>query len=286
MPHWLIVVVILSLISLATWIATPWLLKRRGVYVAWKTKFGPAFVFETEDEDKTAVRVLNVGGTFQSMSYTSDELWCVPVCLYHRLMAREIERAKKRRGMQQPETADARQPETADARQPFRILVLGGGGYSLPKYLIAAYDDIHVDVVEIDPAMTQLAHKHFGLDRLVKEYGLEESGRLGLICDDAMSYLASCQSSYDVIVNDAFSRKKPLQQLLQSDGMSLIQKHLLADGIYLANVMCPLEGKGSELLDQARAACEPYFDEIRVLAANPENPTKPETNVLVATLPQ
>ena len=35
-----------------------------------------------------------------------------------------------------------------------RMLVLGGGGYSFPKYALANYPDIHIDVVELDPGIT------------------------------------------------------------------------------------------------------------------------------------
>ena len=47
----------------------------------------------------------------------------------------------------------ARRGRTPD--EPLRVLVMGGGGYSLPKYLAAYVPEAHVDVVEIDPAMNR-----------------------------------------------------------------------------------------------------------------------------------
>lgn len=41
------------------------------------------------------------------------------------------------------------------------FLMIGGGGYSFPKYLLANYPDATIDVVEIDPKMTEIAKEYF-----------------------------------------------------------------------------------------------------------------------------
>ena len=40
-------------------------LRRRGVYIKLRTKFGPAIVFDSQDDDGVPIRLLNVGGKFQ-----------------------------------------------------------------------------------------------------------------------------------------------------------------------------------------------------------------------------
>ena len=45
-----------------------------------------------------------------------------------------------------------------------RLLVIGGGAYTVPKYFAANYPEINIDVVEIDPGMTELARTYFALE--------------------------------------------------------------------------------------------------------------------------
>lgn len=40
-------------------------------------------------------------------------------------------------------------------------LMLGGAGYSFPQSFLATYPDAHIDVVEIDPKVTELARTYF-----------------------------------------------------------------------------------------------------------------------------
>ena len=44
------------------------------------------------------------------------------------------------------------------------MLVLGAGGYALPRYLRATWPDSRLEVVEIDPGVTKAATEAFGLD--------------------------------------------------------------------------------------------------------------------------
>ncbi len=54
-------------------------------------------------------------------------------------------------------------PSGTDRRNEF--LFVGGGGYTLPRYLDAKYPDMTVDVVEIDPWVTKVAREQLGIDR-------------------------------------------------------------------------------------------------------------------------
>lgn len=76
-----------------------------------------------------------------------------------------------------------------------RALVVGGGGYTFPKDLLERRPETRVDVVEIDPAVTELARGHFGLP---------EDPRLRVIHDDARNYLNRARERYDAIYVDAF----------------------------------------------------------------------------------
>ena len=88
-------------------------------------------------------------------------------------------------------------------------LMIGGAGYSYPKYYISHYDNKNMDVVEIDGKVTEIAKKYFYLDKLIKEYDLENSKRLNLITEDGRIFLNSNQKKYDAIL------MMHLQEILQ-----------------------------------------------------------------------
>ncbi len=45
------------------------------------------------------------------------------------------------------------------------LLVIGGGGYTFPRYVETLMPNVHIDVVEIDPGVTEIAHRKLGLPR-------------------------------------------------------------------------------------------------------------------------
>ncbi len=241
----------------ATYLALPWLLSLRGVKMYRRGPLGTALVFESPDEDGTTVRLLNVDGTFQSASYVDDGLWSELVCVYHREMVRVIN-------------------AMADAHE---VLVIGGGGYSLPKYLVTHTRYMHVTVVEIDPAMTKIAREHFFLDRAEEM----ANGRLEIIHADGWEWLRTSDRRFDVIINDAFRGNKPLGSLGTEAGAELVAEHLSDKGVYLANLRCPLEGKRSRPLQDVTLAFGRRLARVWTLPERPETPREPGNNVLVAS---
>ncbi len=257
MRGFLIFMLVLTVVEVIFYLALPALLRLRDIDAKRVGPFGLRLVFETEDEDGTPVRLVNVNGTFQSATYLSDELWSELVCVYHRQMVEVIN-------------------AMGDARS---VLVIGGGGYSLPKYLVTHTKRMRVCVVEIDPAMTELARERFFLDRAESA----ADGRLELVSGDGFAWLESCEQRFDVIVNDAFSAGKPLKKLATEDGARLIANHLTERGVYLANIRCPLEGPRAGVVPVVKAAFGTAFAHVRMIAENPEEPRRLGNNVLVAT---
>ena len=190
-------------------------------------------------------------------------------CEYHREMARVIEDLVAGRGR--------------TVESPLRVLVMGGGGYSLPKYLAAYVPEASVDVVEIDPAMTELAREFFFLDECLEKTGAEKDGRLRLVNDDAWAFVRAAAEPYDVIVNDAFSGNRPLGPLTGAEGARVVREHLAADGVYLANVRCACEGSRARALDEVVDAFGHEFAHVGYVAEWPDEPHKPGNNVLLAT---
>ena len=77
-----------------------------------------------------------------------------------------------------------------------KTLLVGGAAYSFPKDYLKKYPNAEMDVVEIDPQMTEIARKFFRL---------EENPRLRSIHQDGRFYLNQTESEkYDVVLMDAF----------------------------------------------------------------------------------
>ncbi|MBM6775460.1 spermidine synthase [Olsenella profusa] len=260
--------VVLTVVCTAVLAALPWLLRRRGVDML-RTKFGITLVFDSEDLDHTPVRLLNVNGTFQSACYVPEDLRFELACVYHREMAAVIERLVAARG--------------ASRERPLRVMVMGGGGYSLPKYLAAFVPAVRTDVVEVDPAITQLARERFFLDECLERTGAEKDGRLRLVTGDAWAFLHAAEDPYDVIVNDAFSGNRPLGPLETDEGARVIREHLAAGGVYLANVRCACTGRRSRPLREVEEAFGREFAHVWYVPEWPDEPEKPGNNALVAT---
>lgn len=114
--------------------------------------------------------------------------------------------------------------------EPLRTLHLGGGGYAFPRYLEAVYPGSTNDVVEIDPAVTQVAHKELGLplDTTITTY--PQDARLFLI-------QRRTGEKYDLIVGDVFSDFSTPYHLTTLEFNNLVKANLRNDGIYLLNII-------------------------------------------------
>ncbi len=78
---------------------------------------------------------------------------------------------------------------------PERVLIVGLGGGSMPHFL-GRYDrKVKIDVVEIDPAIIQVAAQYFGV---------RSGGNLNIMNADGLDYLMKAKAKYDVIYMDAF----------------------------------------------------------------------------------
>ena len=284
-----ILIVVLVVASWGLYLAFPRLLKKRGV-VFKKTMFGLALVFDSADADGTPVRLLSVNGVYQSVCYTQPDLLWEPVCTYHRAFA-----------------------DVLAGTNLHRALVIGGGGYSFPKYLLAHTRRLEVDVVEIDPAITELARRYFFLDELIERHcgadedpgekdrsageeqagpevaiegvtRVEREGRLSLVEGDGWSYLKAQEPQrYDCIVNDAFSGKRPLGPMETGEGARCVREHLADGGIYLANVRSSLEGRKADPLRECEAAFGAVFRHLYLVPEKPDEPRKLGYNAFVAT---
>ncbi|MDO4797795.1 MAG: fused MFS/spermidine synthase [Coriobacteriales bacterium] len=239
----------------------------RTAYARWhalrvETRFGTARIYAT-DWNGRRMRVLDMDGTFQSGTYL-DEHWCdVPFPYLSRFDA------------------------IFSTDRPMRDLcMLGGGGYAYPRHLIAHHDPVRVDVVEIDDAITRIACEHFFLDRLQQEYHTQRTGRLNLVCDDAICHLQRCADAgrtYDAILNDCFMGAEAEERLLLPASVEAIHACLRPHGLYVANVISALEGVHAAPLMRHVDALSNAFAHVCVLPSNRVGTGEPDNVLVVAS---
>lgn len=261
----LIILAVIVVLAVVLLIVVRRRMAEAGVYVKPRTKFGPALVFTVEGDDGTPVRVLNVDGMYQSATYLDDDHCYDLVFKYTELYDRMFE-------------ADL------DIKN---VRMIGGGGYSYPEHFISENPDARMDVVEIDPAITSLAQRFFFLDRLFAEFDLDETGRLGLVCDDGRAYLDACAKdrpgTYDVVLNDSFSGKLPVKGMATVEAARSIHDSLTDGGLYMVNVVSALEGDGARLIRSVVATLQQAFAHVYVIPCGVDEFADRDNNMVVAS---
>ncbi len=115
------------------------------------------------------------------------------------------------------------------------VLVIGGGGYSLPRWIESQQDlkTTKIDVVEIDPGVTMVAHDHLGLSRQTRIQSHHMDGRQFVRNAD--------EESYDVVIQDAVNDFSVPSHLMTLEYNHLIRRLLKKDGVYLLTVIDSLD---------------------------------------------
>lgn len=232
----------------------------REIFVKFDTMAGPCRIYTIERKDGL-VRVMNVAGTMQSATYLEDDTYCDLAYTYTR-------------------DYDCMFYAGVPVRD---VLVLGGGGYSYPKHLIAHHPETFVTCVEIDPTITAIAHRYFFLDRLIEEYDLDETGRLELVEGDARAFLEEEDGLYDAIVNDCFTGMTLVNSLVTREAAQLYHEHLREGGVFLANVIGAIEGPRSRTMRRIMHTLASEFAHVYVLPGQPSMLSNCDNNVVIAT---
>lgn len=231
------------------------LLRKADLHIRPNTLFGHASVFTVKDGAGDSVRMLAVGRSVQSGTYLGDKRFELPF-EYHRA----FEHAVMAKGAAHD------------------VLMLGGGACAYPKHALAAHEDMRMDVIEIDPAIVELARRWFYLDELEARAG----DRLSIHIGDALDYLVACGKSYDVIINDLFASGEAVRALLSDEGMALVKAHLRADGLYLVNTVCP--PSGYRRLQEVGEALERQFPQVEMAECTDADFSDDENYLFIARL--
>ena len=122
-----------------------------------------------------------------------------------------------------------------------RILMLGGGGYCVPRYLFSERPDVKIDVVELDPGVTETARKYFNLT---------DNPNMRIFHEDARTFLNRAVrdgfEKYDAIFMDTFSSWISIPfQMTTVETAGRLRELLKPDGALIVNIIAALRGPKS-----------------------------------------
>ncbi len=155
------------------------------------------------------------------------------------------------------------------------FLVIGGGGYTSPRDILRKHPEAHVNVVEIDPAFTDLAQRYFFLT---------PSPQLVVHHEDARLFLNRPQETFEVIITDAFSSGYTIPfQMTTVEAVRQMARRLTDDGVLLVNILSAFEGPRGRFFRAYLATIEAVFPQVLTFAVfDPENRQRVQNIVIVA----
>jgi len=155
-----------------------------------------------------------------------------------------------------------------------RSLMIGGAGYSFPKAYLASYPNASLGVVEIDPALTEIAHRRFRL---------QDNDRLRIFHEDGRVFLNRADAAaYDVVLMDAFGSLFSVPwQLTTVEAVSQIHRLLKDDGVVIFNVGSAIRGDASLFLQAELATYRSVFPFVHVFKVRPERSDDELQNLIV-----
>jgi spermidine synthase len=149
---------------------------------------------------------------------------------------------------------------------PRRTLMIGGGTFSYPRHQLSEYPTSTTDVVEIDPALVDVARQRFGL---------KDDPRMRIVVEDGRTFLNRSTTTYDAILIDAFKSANSIPyQLTTVESMRRCADMLDEDGILALNTIASTSGDGSRFVWAEYATLRAVFPQVEVFLV--QDPTRPD----------
>lgn len=143
-----------------------------------------------------------------------------------------------------------------------RILMLGGGVFTVPRYLAHKYPDTTIDVVEIDPQLAEIARRHFHYD---------DPPNVNLVFQDARTYINQTHKRYDVVLVDVYGDiEVPFTFMTREYGQSLA-RIVKPTGIVASNLMAGFKGQCRQLLEALDAPYRAHFGYVQYKSEDTED---------------
>jgi hypothetical protein len=120
---------------------------------------------------------------------------------------------------------------TSPGKQPVTTLLMGGGAFSIPRYLATVRPGSRNTVMEIDPAVVDTARDDFGV-RAGPRLRIEVGDARVLVKDEHAR-------TYDFVIGDAFASRAVPWHLTTKEFLGELEGVLRPRGVYLMNIIDP-----------------------------------------------
>ncbi len=165
-------------------------------------------------------------------------------------------------------------------RQDLSMMVIGGGGYAFPQYLKSFWPNSRVEVVEIDPGVTEAAMEAFGLDRdtTIQTVNMDARNYVDQLLETGRK--GEPTRRYDYIYEDAINDYSVPFQLVTKEFNDKIAMLLADDGVYMVNLIDTYEN--ARFLGAVVNTVQQSFAHVYVVTNKVSLPSVRDTFVVLA----
>lgn len=155
-----------------------------------------------------------------------------------------------------------------------KILLIGLGGGTIPKYNLANRENVKFDAVDIDPEVIRAAENYFNLPA---------DSRLNKVAADGRMFLQGKEQQYDVIMVDAYNRLGIPFHLTTKEFFETMDRSLKPGGIVVFNVVSSIEGEYSPFFKSMLYTIRQVFPNYRLFQSEHTDPDKIDNLILVVS---
>lgn len=155
-------------------------------------------------------------------------------------------------------------------------LVIGGGAYTAPRTLLAEDENLHVDVVELEPGLMDIARQYFELP---------DSPRLTNYSMDARYFMRTVDKKYDTIFLDTYQSGHFIPpHLTTREFYEDVALHLNEGGVLIINLIGEIGNPEKNITGSIIKTVQSVFPEVAVYLAS--NSAEGRVNLVVMARPE
>ena len=140
--------------------------------------------------------------------------------------------------------------------EPRRALMIGLGGGTMATFLHQRYPELHIDCVEIDPAVVEVAKRFFAF---------KPDARMRVHVGDGRRFVERSKDHYDLVILDAYGADNIPLHLATEEFLRAVRARLTPGGVVASNV---IERELNPRYDDMVRTFSAVFDELYALGAD------------------
>lgn len=144
-----------------------------------------------------------------------------------------------------------------------RVLMIGLGGGSAQRSYLHYYTNVHVDTVELDPVVVEVAKRFFTV---------KETPRHRIHTNDGRIFLRRTTQVYDAIIMDAYATSRygssVPPHMTTKEFFTLAREHLSTNGVMAYNIIGQVRGWNEEFVGSVHRTMREVFPHVYLFPAS------------------